>query len=154
MKFHPFHSPWLRHWLMPGAFIITRNPSSRTFGTLFAADAILATQHPREWLEGGTFLIARRPLVNSMPCWLLHAFSLLYAIPAVRRPPWLSSILLSPFWSPARGCQMPSHQCGVHLAARARHPRGHSALPGYSGPFWLPGAIRRPPSHSAICCLL
>ena len=46
---------------------------------------------------------------------------------------------------------VPFHPFGVLPAAR--HPRGHSALPGYSAPSWLLGAFRCPPSHSAISCL-
>ena len=67
MKFHPLHSPWLRYWLL-GAFIVTRNLSSRTLGTLLEAGAIMDTRLPPESLQEVHFLIARRPLINSMPC--------------------------------------------------------------------------------------
>ena len=65
--------------LAASAFIDARNSFSRTLGTLLSADAMLATRHPREWLAGSTFLIARRPLVNSAvltPFCPPHCFAL------------------------------------------------------------------------------
>ena len=87
-KFHPFPSTWLRHWLL-GAFIDTPNTSSRALGNLLAAGAILATQLSREPLAGGTFSNCLVPPAN-----FFAPSSVLCVLPAVRRPPWLSDILL------------------------------------------------------------
>ena len=153
MKFYPCHSPRLRDRLL-GAFIVTRNHSSRTLSTLLAADAILATRLPREWLAGGTF----------SDCSVLSCQ--LYALLAPLHPPYRSAsfrlfgdLLDYPTssWSPALSLMLstrssvPLHQFGVHLTVR--HPHGHSSLPGYSASSWLLGVLWRPPSHSAISCL-
>ena len=145
--------PWLRHRLQD-AFKVTRNPSSRTLGTLLAASAILATQLPRVWLTGGKFSDCSAPSCQ------------LYAPLAPLRSPHCSASFrlfgdLSGYpafsWSPARAwmlnASMPFHPFGVLLAAR--HPRGHSALPGYFAvcAILATRSPSAPPSHSAISCL-
>ena len=79
----------------------------------------------------GTFLIFRRPPVNSVPYCLLCAFIVL-------RPPWLSEFLLvtsAPLETqPSPRSLAPSHPLGVLLAAWCSR---HSAGPGYSAPSLL-----------------
>ena len=153
-KFLPLLSPWLRHWLL-GAFLVTRNTSSRTLGTLLTASAILATRLPREPLAGSTFSNCLAPHYQ------------LHVLLAPLRPPqcsassgcWTTSLVIRhpPGHGYSLGCLAPHSSVPFHpfcVLLAARHPSGHSALPGYSAPSWILGALRRPPSHSAISCLL
>ena len=81
-----------------------------------------------------TFLIPRRPSVNSVPCWLLSALLTDLHLLSARSPQWLSDMVMvtdSPLKarrSPC--CLVPSHPLGVLLATR--HSLGHSARPPLS----------------------
>ena len=92
-----------------GWFHSHSKPLFRTLGTLLASGAVLAARCHHEWLAADTFLIARRLLVNSMPCWPLCA--ILTALPpygcsatslVIRHPPshrlqalsWLLGVIL------------------------------------------------------------
>ena len=85
-------------------------------------------------------------LLTLCPAGSFAPSSLLRVPPAVRRLPWLSDIFLNTglFRMLIISLLGALHPFGALLAAR--HPRGHSALPGYSASSWLLvlGALRHP----------
>ena len=146
-------SVWLHRWLL-GAFIVTRNPFSRTLSTLLVAGAILSTRLLRESLAGDI-------LYNcSASAYQLYARWLLCALVSALCPPSCSATSLVirhlSGHGHSLGCLAPRYSVPFHpfgLLLASRNPRGHSALPGYSAPHWLLDALRCPPSHSATSCL-
>ena len=152
--------PWLRHRLQD-AFNVTRNPSSRTLGTLLAASAILATQLPRVWLAGGKFSDCSAPSCQ------------LYAPLAPLRPPHCSASFrlfgdLSGYptfsWSPARAWMLKASLLGAlppiwrthGLIKKSRPTDGSSIVlrsetPGCPPSPCRPGHQPTDPGHVTVC---
>ena len=155
MKFHPFHSPGCATGCKTLSKSLEIPPPGHSVPSWLPALSWPLSSLVYGWPEVN-FLTARRRLVNSMPRWLLCA--LLTAL----RPSGCSATFLGIRHPPgnrrALGCStprssVPFHPFGVLLAAR--HPRGHSALPGYFAicAILATRSPSAPPSHSAISCL-
>ena len=151
--------PWLRHRLLH-TIIVTRNPPpGHSVPSSLSAPSWPLGPLVNGWQEVH-FLIDRRPLVNSMPCWLLCA--LLTAL----RPSGCATILLVIRHPPSHrcsfGCSAPAHRCPSTRSAYSslsdilvvtRPSLATLRHPGYSEPFGaLPVTRRFPVCPTPLAC--
>ena len=143
--------PWLRHRLLHTIKVTGNPPPGHSVPSSLSAPSWPLGPLVNGWQEVH-FLIDRRPLVNSMPCWLLCA--LLTALDPSGCSATLLVIRHPPGHRCSFGCSVPPHRCpSTHLAysplpdilvvtrpslATLRHP-------GYSGPFGVLLVTRRFP---------